>query len=41
MAEFTAAEYTAYVKKYPDLVAAKPAGMSDAAWGEKHLGYAR
>ena len=36
MAEFTAAEYAAYVKKYPDLVAAKPAGMSDAAWGKKH-----
>ena len=36
MAEFTAAEYAAYVKKYPDLVAAKPAGMSDAAWGKQH-----
>ena len=36
MAEFTAAEYKAYVQKYPDLVAAKPAGMSDAAWGKKH-----
>ena len=36
MADFTAAEYKAYVQKYPDLVAAKPAGMSDAAWGKKH-----
>ena len=36
MAEFTAAEYAAYVRKYPDLVAAKPAGMSNAAWGKKH-----
>ena len=36
MAEFTAAEYTAYVKKYPDLVAAKPAGMSNAEWGKFH-----
>ena len=36
MAEFTAAQYAAYVKKYPDLVKAKPAGMSDAAYGKKH-----
>ena len=36
MAEFTAAEYAAYVKKYPDLVAAKPAGMSDSEWGKLH-----
>jgi|3_EtaG_2_1085321.scaffolds.fasta_scaffold02306_5 hypothetical protein len=36
MAEFTAAEYAAYVKKYPDLVAAKPAGMSDSEWGKFH-----
>jgi hypothetical protein len=36
MATYTAQEYADYVKKYPDLVAAKPAGMSAADWGKQH-----
>ena len=36
MATYTAQEYADYVNKYPDLVAAKPAGMTDAAWGKQH-----